>query len=349
MRKQNVVPERRFTRREYSTAHFGTHRARKEETWGKPGRQANFELLRIIAMFMVVILHWKTRTADCFWMSEALLTGAGVWSLVTESVCIVAVNVYVLISGYFLSSCTFSFRRVAQVLVQTLFYTVLIPPVLALVGVLSWSEVLNPYHIWNSIFPVQSGHYWFVSAYVVLCLLSPFFNAGLETLSQKRMQQLLAALLFFFCIGKSISPLQVALDRFGYDFGWFAVLYLTGGYLKKYGMPRLNSFPKNIVLYAGCTLGTFLLELLLLPLAGRLTGLTYYASVPFHYNALFAYLAAVGLFGAFAVLKVEEGRFADMVRFWSPAVFGVYLIHQQTDIAPRWFAWVNALTGRLGD
>ena len=235
------------------------------------------------------------------------MTGAGVWSLVTESVCIVAVNVYVLISGYFLSFCTFSFRRVAQVLVQTLFYTVLIPPVLALVGVLSWSEVLNPYHIWNSIFPVQSGHYWFVSAYVVLCLLSPFFNAGLETLSQKRMQQLLAALLFFFCIGKSFSPLQFALDRFGYDFGWFAVLYLTGGYLKKYGMPRLNSFPKNIVLYAGCTLGTFLLELLLLPLAGRLTGLTYYASVPFHYNALFAYLAAVGLFGAFAVLKVEEG------------------------------------------
>ena len=55
----------------------------------------------------------------------------------------------------------------------------------------------------------------------------------------------------------------------------------------------------------------FLLELLLLPLAGRLTGLTYYASVPFHYNALFAYLAAVGLFGAFAVLKVKEGRFAD--------------------------------------
>ena len=159
---------------------------------GKPGRQANFELLRIIAMFMVVILHWNTNRGLLLDVGSPV-TGAGVWSLVTESVCIVAVNVYVLISGYFLSSCTFSFRRVAQVLVQTLFYTVLIPPVLALVGVLSWSEVLNPYHIWNSIFPVQSGHYWFVSAYVVLCLLSPFFNAGLETLSQKRMQQLLAA------------------------------------------------------------------------------------------------------------------------------------------------------------
>lgn len=70
---------------------------------------------------------------------------------------------------------------------------------------------------------------------MVLCLLSPFFNAGLETLSQKRMQQLLAALLLFFCIGKSFSPLQFALDRFGYDLGWFAVLYLTGGYLKNTG------------------------------------------------------------------------------------------------------------------
>ena len=108
---------------------------------GKPGRQANFELLRIIAMFMVVILHWNTNSGLLLDVGSPV-TGAGVWSLVTESVCIVAVNVYVLISGYFLSSCTFSFRRVARVLVQTLFYTVLIPPVLALVGVLSWSEVL---------------------------------------------------------------------------------------------------------------------------------------------------------------------------------------------------------------
>ena len=100
---------------------------------GKPGRQANFELLRIIAMFMVVILHWNTNSGLLLDVGSPV-TGAGVWSLVTESVCIVAVNVYVLISGYFLSSCTFSFRRVAQVLVQTLFYTVLIPPVLAVVG-----------------------------------------------------------------------------------------------------------------------------------------------------------------------------------------------------------------------
>ena len=50
-------------RREYSTAHFwNTLRARKGGDMGKPGRQANFELLRIIAMFMVVILHCNTKS-----------------------------------------------------------------------------------------------------------------------------------------------------------------------------------------------------------------------------------------------------------------------------------------------
>ena len=60
---------------------------------GKPGRQANFELLRIIAMFMVVILHWNTNSGLLLDVGSPV-TGAGVWSLVTESVCIVAVNVY---------------------------------------------------------------------------------------------------------------------------------------------------------------------------------------------------------------------------------------------------------------
>ncbi len=268
----------------------------------------------------------------------------------TESVCIVAVNVYVLISGYFLSSCTFSFRRVAQVLVQTLFYTVLIPPVLALVGVLSWSEVLNPYHIWNSIF---SGAVRTLLVRERLCGAVPvvpfFFNAGLETFSQKRMQQLLAALLLFFCIGKSFSPLQFALDRFGYDFGWFAVLYLTGGYLKKYGMPRLDSFSQKYCAVCRLHAGNIFTGAFAASFGRTTDGLTYYASVPFHYNALFAYLAAVGLFGAFAVLKVKEGRFADLVRFWSPC--GIRgLSDSSTDgYCTALVSWVNALTGRLGE
>lgn len=64
MRKQKRSPEETiYAAWEYSIAHFwNTPRARKGGDMGKPGRQANFELLRIIAMFMVVILHWNTNS-----------------------------------------------------------------------------------------------------------------------------------------------------------------------------------------------------------------------------------------------------------------------------------------------
>ena len=59
-----------------------------------------------------------------------------------------------------------------------------------------------------------------------MCLLSPFLNEGIKHLEKKRLQQLIMALLFFFSIGKTFVPLQFATDRYGYDFGWFCVVYL---------------------------------------------------------------------------------------------------------------------------
>ena len=32
----------------------------------------------------------------------------------------------------------------------------------------------------------------------------------------------------------------------------------------------------------------------------------------------------------------------------SPAVFGVYLIHEQADLSERWYSMVNSLTGKVG-
>lgn len=315
----------------------------------KSGRQANFELLRIAAMFMVVVMHYLANTIEPLPESSAGgLQGLEAVYVVLEAFCIVAVNVYVLISGYFLSERAFSWKRPARVILQTLFYTVLIPPALALFGILSFSEVFNIYHIWNSIFPVQSGHYWFVSAYVVLMLFAPALNIAVQKLEKKRLLQVLAALLLFFSIGKTISPLQFATDRYGYDFGWFMVLYLTGGYIRRYGMGFFKNAKRGWAVYLGSAVGIAAAELMLMALCRKGIRLDYYRSVPFHYNFLLCLTGALGLFFAFLHMDVKEGKAADAIRFVSPAVFGVYLIHEQADVAGRWFGWVNGLTGKLG-
>lgn len=70
-------------------------------------RQANFELLRMLAMLMVVTMHFLSHTGS---LPEAGngLTERTVAAILIEAFCIVAVNVYVFISGYFLSESGFS-------------------------------------------------------------------------------------------------------------------------------------------------------------------------------------------------------------------------------------------------
>ena len=310
-------------------------------------RQANFELLRIIAMYMVVILHYLNHYVGSLFF-DLKTDGLTITAVVLESFCIVAVNAYVLLSGYFLSARPFSLRRLVCLILQVLFYTILIPVLLAFLGVLSFSEILNPYRVWNSLFPVQSGHYWFVSAYVVMALFSPFLNAALDKLEKKQLELALAGLLVFFCAGKSLSPLQFATDRYGYDFGWFLVLYLLGGYLRKFGLPFMKSAARGWAVYLGSAGLIAALELLLLWAGKHFEGLRYYASVPFHYNFLLCLTGALGLFYGFSHMRIQRKRLADAIRWLSPAVFGVYLIHEQVDVSSRWYGWLNALTAPLG-
>ena len=310
-------------------------------------RQANFELLRIIAMYMVVIQHYLNHYAGSMFF-DLKASGLTITAVVLDSFCIVAVNAYVLLSGYFLSERPFSLRRLVCLILQVLFYTILIPVLLAFLGAISFSEILDPYHVWNSLFPVQSGHYWFVSAYVVMALFSPFLNAALDKLEKKQLELALAGLLVFFCAGKSLSPLQFATDRYGYDFGWFLVLYLLGGYLRKFGLPFMKSAARGWAVYLGSAGLIAALELLLLWAGKHFEGLRYYASVPFHYNFLLCLTGALGLFYGFSHMRTQRERLADAIRWLSPAVFGVYLIHEQADVSSRWYGWLNALTAPLG-
>ena len=101
----------------------------REEMAGRMGagrRQANFELLRIVAMFMIISLHYLVKgwvaTPFPFAVKE---NPVAVFAWLVEAFCIVAVNCYVLISGYFLVESAWKPERVRSLLAQVLFYSLL--------------------------------------------------------------------------------------------------------------------------------------------------------------------------------------------------------------------------------
>ena len=323
-------------------------KGRNEENMGKErgweGRQANYELLRIAAMLMVVALHYLSHTG-------MLLTEGGeggsarVFGMLVESFCIVAVNVYVLISGYFLVEAGFRAKRILALVCQVLFYSVMIPLILMGAGLAARDAEGGIYRLQQYLFPLQSEHYWFAASYVYLYLFTPVLNAAVKAMSKKQMQITIGGLLLLFCGLKSLVPLRFVMDRFGYDFGWFLCVYLLAAYIRLYGCPVIRDAKRAWGVYIGCCLLIFAMGTGLYAANAKTGRFAYYMEVPYHYNFVLCLFGAVGLFMAFRYVKVPKGKISELVCKLSPLTFGVYLFHEHIDIRNEWAGWIEEFTG----
>ena len=310
---------------------------------GPAKRQANYELLRIIAMCMVVTLHYLNHTGMLL-TPDSEGGSSRFLGMLVESFCIVAVNVYVLISGYFLVEAGFKVKRVLVLLCQVLFYAILIPLIMMGTGIFTMSGE-GIYRILQYIFPLQTEHYWFAASYVFLYLFTPVLNAAVKAMSRKQLKITITGLLLLFCAEKSIVPVQFAMDRFGYDFGWFLCVYLVAAYPRLYGCRLIADAKRAWGIYAGCALAIFAISAGAYLVNSRTGRLAYYMEVPFHYNFILCLGGAVGLFGAFRYVKIPEGKMSEWICKLSPLTFGVYLFHEHMDVRYEWTGWIEDFLG----
>ena len=144
-------------------------------------RESGFELLRIICMLFVVMQH--------FWghalypeLQSSNDTTSPVASFITLGFLYIAVNCFVLISGFFRIKTTF--RRFIRFTFLVVFYNFLSLAYVRLSGggtigkTLILSSFINCYDNW-----------WFISCYVFLMLIAPFLNKAIESLSPKKLLQ----------------------------------------------------------------------------------------------------------------------------------------------------------------
>jgi len=303
-------------------------------------RQANFELLRIVAMLMIIALHYlvKGGIAVPYDKSDSIVNCAA-WLI--EAFCIAAVNCYVLISGYFMVESEWRPGRVVSLLCQVLFYALLIPCVLIGTGVISWGS-MDIYDWFGCVLPIETEHYWFVTSYLLLYLFAPFLSAGIRQMEKRRLQLLTALLLAFFCLGKTIFPVQLVTDRYGYDFGWFLCLFVVAGYLRKYGIAWLEKRSHAVMGYIVSSLSIWGLSLISHVLGGRIDAFSYYEDMPYTYNHLLCLTGAVCLFYVFKDSSIRQEYTADMIRMSAPYTLGIYLLHEHVLVRYEWMRWLQA-------
>lgn len=322
------------------------------ESEGQNKRMANLELLRCVAMMMVVVLHFLGKGGllpELHRLEQGgglpHLTGrsmdaCGVAAWVLETLCIVAVNVYMFISGYFLSGSAFKLSRLIRLYLQVWVYSVGFGLVGALTGVVR-ETTPDTHYILTLIFPVTMGHYWFMTAYVFLYLLLPFVGTAVRQMTKKQLQTAVALLFFVFCIAKSVLPVRLEMDGQGYDCLWYLCVFAAAAYVRRFGAGFLDKKGRSFLLYIGCCAlilaGTFGLRAVYL----RTGSLGQMLQMCLEYNHILPFLAAAGLFGVFKGMHVK-GKIADVINRVGPYTLGVYLLHENLGLRYSWQEWLGA-------
>ena len=355
-----------FTARSVRTRFkFGAGKECMKKAGQHKKRMVNIEALRLLAMMMVVSLHYLAK-GELLEKLTGPLSAKGHLAWLLESFSIAAVDVYVLISGYFLVETGFRCRRVISLVLQVMFYTCLLPVVLILTGILPVGEITF-YNILQCIFPTNMLHYWFVSAYVLMFLFTPVLNAAVHGMKKRQLQTAIVILLIMESLSKTVIPVRLELDNLGYDAYWFMVVYLIAAYIRLYGIPFLEKKGgRAAACYIGACLGMYGLTMLIRG-AYLLTGqFENFIESAYGYNHLLTIGAATALFYVFKNRETEEGEKtqrkdakvgeakqvsveagaaggpAGIICRIAPCSFGVYLLHEQVNVRYVWPFWLGA-------
>lgn len=310
----------------------------------KKKRMANMELLRILSMMLVIVLHFLGKSGVLTPLTEQTLSARGITAWVMESFAIVAVNVYMLISGYFLAESTFRGKRLAGLVAQLLFYSVGIWGLAVLTGWLPAGE-LSVYDTFQIFLPVAKSHYWFMTAYIFMYLFAPFLAAGVARLTKRQFQVLLGLLLFWFCLLKSVMPLRLETDQNGYDCLWYLCVFLVAAYIRRYGLGFFKGKYRCLLLYLLCCAGILGEAFVLRQIFQRTGKLSDMLGISYEYNHVLVLLGATALFCLFLQLRIREGWFSQAVCRIAPLTLGVYLLHEHILLRYEWQGWIFNLAG----
>ena len=205
-------------------------------------RQSNFELLRIIAILLVLLLH-----ADFFALSGPSVneiesnTIDSTLRILFQTICIAAVDIFVMISGWFGIKPTF--KGFINLIFQTLYYAILIYAICVVCGF----ESITFTGI-KDIILATSGN-WFIKSYILLYILAPILNAYIESAKRSQLRFTLTCFYIFQFIYGWLFPASSDYLVGGYSPISFIGLYLLARYIRIYEPWPTNKSQKALCVY----------------------------------------------------------------------------------------------------
>lgn len=286
-------------------------------------RNTSIELLRILALIMIVFYHMSIYSNV-----NLLSDGISINKLFFQFIqCCgkVGSNIFILISGFFcVKKSTFKLSKLLQLWCEVFFYSVI------LYVVFNYNNLFS-LNLIDALAPISSGMWWFMSCYFIIFLISPFLKKMLEKLSKKEFQRLLYILSFLWIVIPTFSLYSMQLN----NFLWLLFIFIIGIYIGIYDI-KISKKANLIAIIS--VFAFYLLFVLGFDILGIKVNSVFsqHATYMFGQNYIPTVLLSVSLFILFKNLNMKTNKHINLI---STSTLGVYLIHDNPYF--RNYIWGN--------
>lgn len=296
-----------------------------KDSSGLKDKNIGIELLRIISMFFIVMQHFAchgiaNRENLSFSINKIFLYNCQLGDL--------GVVIFGIISGFFLWRNKINIKKIFILEIEVLFFSILFLCIFEITGQVSFKSVIK------SLFPFLSNTYWFYTAYVIVYVLFMLLNNMRGGQVNKK---ILFQFICFLLLIWSIVPFFAGFQMYSSDLMDLFMYFFIGALLKENFdnvIKRFNNY--SILIILGCVFVLLVTNVCFnfyekefSFLKGK--GLYFYIR-----KSPIIILLAISLFTTFASIKISS-RVANVILYFSPASFGVYLIHENFFV--RNFLW----------
>jgi surface polysaccharide O-acyltransferase-like enzyme len=310
----------------------------------------NFDLMKIIAMFFIVLGH-------------IILLGNVYNNVASDALkvifCIILftitihVNSFILVTGYFQSSKKFKINKVVALIFKCIFYSFTILLLLKYFHVIYVSKTM----LISSLLPSICGSYWFIGSYIILYCLSNYLNILINHMNKKQFISLIMVCFLIFSVIPFFTADSILMNN-GYNFYSFIFLYFVGAYLKQYPLRETFIFKK-------CSLNLYRLLLILIFFSMIFINYSFYnfsitnidngsilsaisgrLSMNFlSYSSPFLIIQSIAFFCYFETLTINNKTLGII----SKGLLGVYLITVQRDLFPVMYKMLGIDNGLINN
>lgn len=292
----------------------------------RESRNEGIELLRIVAMAMIVAVHFSVSHSDIYSGNQA----ADFVNRYLYFSVVGGVDIFAIISGWVMCQRTPNPDRLLKIWVQCIFYNIILFCLYNMTySEFPWTKLLY------FLQPISRNTYWYLTAYFGMFLFLPLINKSLQMLPQKDLCKiLLFCFVLFSCQGTIFSQKDLYQLRKGFSVLWILICYVWGSCLCL--LFRKKKIRKTFLKF--CILGVHVIFLLMSVIKSlqiyRLN--TILDSVALYISPLYL-IYATSLLLLFEQISIENSKIKKIIYKIASTTLGIYIIQMHPLVYRRIF------------